>query len=274
MALKSILAVYAGEAEGSSGLRLAVGLARRHDSRLTGIVWHGPNPLETRYQRFMTKEVLDILAARDEALVADMRADFDARIAAEGLADRAAFIDLKGRSDFSLAACARGYDLTVFGSRAIEVGREHFAARPDVVALRSGRPVMLVPQAFDAQPLGDRAVFAWDGKRAAARALGDALHVLGHRGPITVLSVGRRPQAGSDDDIMALLAAHGVEAERVVEPEGPGGVARTLLDACAARQAGLLIMGAYEHSKFAEDLLGGVTRDIMDGASVPVLMAH
>jgi nucleotide-binding universal stress UspA family protein len=274
MPLRSILAAYAGDAQGSSGLRFAIGLARRHAARLTGIVWHGPTPLETRYRRFMTKEIHEVLAARDQALVADMRADFDGRVAAEGLADRAAFIDLKGRSDFSLATCARGFDLTVFGSRAIEVGREHFAARPDVVALRSGRPVVLVPQAFDAQSLGERAVFAWDGKRAAARALGDALHILGHRGPVTVLSVERRQTEAPDDGIMALLAAHGIEAEHVIQPEGPGGVAQTLLDACAARQAGLLIMGAYEHSKFAEDLLGGVTRDIMDRASVPVLMAH
>lgn len=274
MPLRSILAAYAGDAQGSSGLRFAVNLVRGHGARLTGIVWRGPMPLETRYRRFMTKDLQEVLAAHDRAIVDDMRADFESRVAAEGLADRAAFIDLKGRSDFSLAACARGFDLTVFGSRAIEVGREHFAARPDVVALRSGRPVMLVPQAFDAQPLGRRAVFAWDGKRAAARALGDALHVLEHRGPITVLSVGRAPQAETEEAVMGLLEAHGVDAEFIVEPERAGGVARTLLDVCADRQAGLLIMGAYEHSKFAEDLLGGVTRDIMDFATVPVLMAH
>ena len=274
MALKSILAAYAGDAEGSSGLRFAIGLARNRDAHLTGVVWHGPSPLETRYRRFMTQEIHDVLAARDQALVDEMRADFDARIAAEGLGDRAAFIDLKGGTDFSLAACARGYDLTVIGSRAMQVGREHFTARPDVVALRSGRPVVLVPQDFDAKPLGPRMVFAWDGKRAATRALADALHILGHRGPVTVLSVGRGPQAESGDDIMAFLARHGLEAERVVQTEGTGGIARTLLAACAERDAGLLVMGAYEHSKFAEDLLGGVTRDIMDHADRPVLMSH
>ena len=33
-------------------------------------------------------------------------------------------------------------------------------------------------------------------------------------------------------------------------------------------------MGAYEHSKFSEDLLGGVTRDILENATLPVLMSH
>ena len=38
--------------------------------------------------------------------------------------------------------------------------------------------------------------------------------------------------------------------------------------------AGILVMGAYEHSKFSEDLLGGVTRDILENADLPLLMSH
>jgi nucleotide-binding universal stress UspA family protein len=33
-------------------------------------------------------------------------------------------------------------------------------------------------------------------------------------------------------------------------------------------------MGAYEHSKFSEDLLGGVTQDILERARLPILMSH
>jgi nucleotide-binding universal stress UspA family protein len=33
-------------------------------------------------------------------------------------------------------------------------------------------------------------------------------------------------------------------------------------------------MGAYEHSKFSEDLWGGVTRDILVDAHLPVMMSH
>ncbi len=38
--------------------------------------------------------------------------------------------------------------------------------------------------------------------------------------------------------------------------------------------ADLLVMGAYGHSRFREAILGGATRDMLEGAEVPVPMAH
>jgi len=70
------------------------------------------------------------------------------------------------------------------------------------------------------------------------------------------------------------LRRHGIEAEAMVRPADRGGVARTLMEVCQEVGAGLLVMGAYEHSKFSEDILGGVTRDIFDEAPLPVLMSH
>ena len=36
----------------------------------------------------------------------------------------------------------------------------------------------------------------------------------------------------------------------------------------------LIVMGAYGHSRFREAILGGATRNMLEQASVPVLMAH
>jgi nucleotide-binding universal stress UspA family protein len=274
MGLKSILAAYAGDADGSSGLKLAIHMARKYDAHLTGVVWYGPSPFEHRFRRYMTAEVLDTLASRDDEVVAEMRADFEARITAENLQGRSNFIELRSNSDFSLAACSRGYDITVIGHRASAIGKDHFAARPDVVALRSGKPVILVPSQFEPEQLGRRALVAWDGKRAAARALGDALHILATKDSVTVLSVGSAPSAGPGDDVMTLLKRHGIAADHVIRPAAKGSIGRTILDTCSEVDAGLLIMGAYEHSKFAEDLLGGVTRDILDMSHIPVLLSH
>ena len=274
MAIKSILAAYSGDAQGSAGLKLALHMARKYDAHLTGVVWHGPSVLESRYRAYMNQDVLDILTQRDAETVAEIRSDFETRIAAEGV--RASFLDLQGHSDFSLADCARGYDIVVMGRRAAEAGREHFTARPDVVALRSGRPLILVPGSYDLPALNEHALVAWDGKRAAARALGDAMHILETKDKVTVLTVGDESAAPRlpGDGVMTLLERHGIAAEHLVRPAGRGGIAQTLLAACKEVDAGLLVMGAYEHSKFSEDLLGGVTRDIFDHATVPVLMSH
>ena len=40
------------------------------------------------------------------------------------------------------------------------------------------------------------------------------------------------------------------------------------------RNAGLLVMGAYSHSRLREALLGGATRHMLERAEIPVLMAH
>jgi len=38
--------------------------------------------------------------------------------------------------------------------------------------------------------------------------------------------------------------------------------------------AELLVMGAYGHSRFREAIIGGATRDLLERAEVPVLLAH
>jgi nucleotide-binding universal stress UspA family protein len=38
--------------------------------------------------------------------------------------------------------------------------------------------------------------------------------------------------------------------------------------------AGLLVTGAYGHNRFREWVLGGVTRELLERAPVPVLLAH
>ncbi len=275
MPIKSILAAYSGDASGSGGLRLALAIARRFDAHLTGVVWHGPSDFERRYRSYLTRDIIDMLAQRDAETVAGIRSDFEARIAAEPSAPRARFLELKGVSDFSLAESARTYDLTVIGNRAAEVGRDHFSARPDVVALRSGRPVILVPRDYvpGGTPFGRRVLVAWDGKRAASRALGDAMHFLQPGAEITVLTVGEEPRRGHGDDVITLLGRHGIAARRMIRPPSRG-TSATILAAATEAGADLLVMGAYEHSKFAEDLLGGVTQDMLTRANLPVLMSH
>lgn len=274
MAIRSILAAYSGEAENSSGLGLALWLARKHGAHLTGVVWRGPSPVESRFRSFMTRDVIDMLERRAAEAMGAVQDGFRSRVAAEGGSATASFIDLESTSEFSLSKCAMAYDLVVMGSRAAAVGRDHMAARPDVVALRSGRPVILVPHDYPVASLGTNAVFAWDGKRAAARAFGDAMALLDDGARVTVLSVGEAPRNGVGDDMVSLLRRHGMSADALVKPAGAQGVSQTILDSCSELGGDLLVMGAYEHSKFREDIIGGVTQDILENARLPVLMSH
>jgi nucleotide-binding universal stress UspA family protein len=274
MPLKSLLVAFSGDPDSCTALRLAMRLQREHAAHLTGVVWHGPEPVDRRHRAFVSRGVSEMLTSRDASATAAVRADFTERVARDGDATRATFIDLHETEDRSLSERARSYDLVVMSRHAAELGREHAWARPDVVALKSGRPVITVPDGYAGERVGARVVLAWDGKRAAARALGDLLHVLGVGGRLTVLTVGEAAAPEAGDDVAALVARHGATAERLVRPAGRRGIRRTILDACAETGADLLVMGAYEHSKLAEDLLGGVTRDILAEAALPVMMSH
>jgi nucleotide-binding universal stress UspA family protein len=276
MAVKSILAAFSGDPESCGALKLALDLQRRHSAWVTGVAWHAESLVKGRYRSFLSRGVTEMLEERELVETASVRADFDRRVAAAGDPERALFLELDTTPDQTLAELARGYDLVVMSRHAAELGREHGASRPDAVALRCGRPVLVAPKDHAGDALAGPVVLAWDGKRAAARALGDALHLLELRTRFVVVSVTNdrpKPQ-GAGDDVMNLLWRHEIEAERIVRGPGRRSIPQTLVDVCHEVGASLLVMGAYEHSKLQEDLLGGVTKDILGEADLPVLMSH
>jgi len=51
-------------------------------------------------------------------------------------------------------------------------------------------------------------------------------------------------------------------------------LSEAFLSYIADKQHDLLVMGAYGHSRVREIMLGGMTRDMIRKATVPVLMSH
>jgi nucleotide-binding universal stress UspA family protein len=64
-----------------------------------------------------------------------------------------------------------------------------------------------------------------------------------------------------------------VSARVEVRPT-PIDAGKALLALAAEWQAGLLVMGAYGHTRLRELVLGGVTRTVLKSMTAPVLMAH
>jgi len=275
MAIRSIL-VALGPTDACNGaLALAVQMSMKYDAHLTGVIVHGENAMASRYGAWMTRQIMDMLKQRDAEIVAAIRDRFDARVAECGAPDRSAFLDISGNADFKLSSFARCYDVVVMGPHAAEAGREHFAPHPDMIALQCGRPVIVTPADYAPETLGEHALLAWDGKRAAARALGDAMLILETKAKVTVLSVGdAAPETPPGGGVLELLRRHAITAEHLRRPRGEGGVAGAILDTAQEVGAGLVVMGAFEHSKFTQDIVGGVTTEVFAAARVPVLLAH
>jgi nucleotide-binding universal stress UspA family protein len=171
---------------------------------------------------------------------------------------------------------ARVHDLAL-----VPYGRATTNDRSIVEALlfQSGRPVLLFP---DTSPLADHGrvgavVVAWDGGRAAARALADSMPLLATAERVRVLVVtGEKASVtpGAGVEVVRHLARHGVTAEADEVEAGDRPVGEVMTAYVADQDAGLLVMGAFGRSRARELVLGGATRRILHAADLPVLMSH
>lgn len=147
----------------------------------------------------------------------------------------------------------------------------------EAVLFRGGRHVFLVNDHRTFSAGFDHAVIAWNGSREAARALAEARPYLLKARQASVLAVNKGPAVEIDamtgNDAVTYLAAHGIEA-RLRHVKKQKSVSDTIIAEVGALGADLLIMGGYGHSRFAEWLLGGTTRALLDRSPVPLLIAH
>lgn len=148
----------------------------------------------------------------------------------------------------------------------------------DGVLLGSGRHLFLVPP-FERRAIGwAQALVGWNGSREAARALAEALPYLKLARSVRVCVVDDRPPVGEQallgTDAKRLLQHHGINATVCHIKSRKGEVAATLIAEASSQDADLLVLGAYGHSRLREWLLGGVTREVLHHATVPLLLAH
>lgn len=271
MSIKSILCAYSGEEAKGNGLRHAIRIAQHHDAFLTGVVRHGRSYLHRQFSAQLPASVLEQLEEQERDRIADIAARFAHVVGAAGHGESAQFVDLDPEVDGPLAEFSRAFDLVVTGNHSSARHEDHLSAHPDLIALRSGRPVLVVPDGYQADALADHAIVAWDGKRASTRALVAAMPVLEEKAKVTLLTVGETPR--NTDRLLDTISRHGILATALSVPKR-GSVAATLLTEGERLGAKLIVIGAFEHSKFSHDVVGGVTTDILRKASVPVLMAH
>ena len=173
------------------------------------------------------------------------------------------------------AQMGRRFDLAVIGQ-----------ARPDkptpshavieAALFESGRPVLLVPYIQKTGFSADRVMVCWDGSRAAARAVADAIPLLARAKSIEVVMVAgedHRPNEVPGADVAHHLARHGLRVD-VEHITAEVGIAAALLNYTADHEIDLIVMGGYGHSRMREFILGGTTRTMLRSMTAPTLMSH
>jgi nucleotide-binding universal stress UspA family protein len=138
----------------------------------------------------------------------------------------------------------------------------------------TGRPVLVAPPQPPASVGGDVDI-AWNRSAAAARALSMAMPLFDKADRIRLVYVETGAKQGpSAEEAAAYVERHGFAVEvKTVAPHREG-VGTALLRYAQTQNSSLLVMGAYSHSRLREIVLGGVTRHVLENATMPVLMVH
>src|ERR1700682_5191489 len=176
-----------------------------------------------------------------------------------------------------LSTLARRFDLSVF-----------MQSEPDGVdnddmietsLFESGRPLIVVPYIQKEGLNLDHMVCCWDGSRAAARAINDALPLLVKAMTVDLLIVlnEKTTSAGNEvrgAEIAKHLARHDVKVQIVTVPAPDIDVTNAILSYVADISGTLIVMGGSGRAKLREMILGGVTRGMLQSMTVPVFMSH
>ena len=140
----------------------------------------------------------------------------------------------------------------------------------------SGRPLVIAPQGGTAT-LPSRALVAWDGSHAAARAMQDVLSLLPSGAEAVVARVTDDKELRMDQSGIEAahhLSRHGIKAEFRDIPRQGREVYDALLTAARDGHCDLIVTGAVRHSPIHELVFGSVTGRILDGdCPLPVLLS-
>ncbi|MGB6398783.1 MAG: universal stress protein [Bradyrhizobium sp.] len=177
----------------------------------------------------------------------------------------------------SFSEMARRYDLSVVMQSNNENGVNNDILI-EATLFESGRPVIVVPYIQKEGMNLDRIVCCWDGSRAAARAINDALPLLQKARAVELLIV-TNEKTGNGREIRGVeigshLARHGIKVEVEILPAADIDVANVILSRVAECSASMIVMGGYGHSRFREFILGGATRGVLTTMTVPVFISH
>ncbi|MGV7214536.1 universal stress protein [Bradyrhizobium sp. UFLA05-112] len=185
-------------------------------------------------------------------------------------------VDFPARYALQQARCA---DIIVSGGQSPAFADAFSLASPKDLVMQAGRPLLVVPDSFNWLDL--RSVLAaWKDTPEARRALVDSLPLLRKAREITIVAIPEpdddRPAVlASVTDVVSWLARHGVTATaRVSEAGRNESVADHLGKLAADVGAGLIVAGAYGHSRFRELVLGGVTQYLLTQSACCVLLSH
>jgi nucleotide-binding universal stress UspA family protein len=266
MPLKNILVHLDNSDHSAARLTLAVGLAKKHQARLTALYiithpYYEPQHIDT-----------DVRAQQIDVQFNDIAA-------AAGIQAQLLTVDWKvtGTSVAEIINLHAHYaDIVIIGQT--DHASDDKDTPPDLperVLLGAGRPVLIVPYAGSYKECGTRVLISWKPGREATRAVNDALPLLALADSVNICAVNPTDsEVAEEEKICAHLACHGISARAEQTIAVDFSIGDLLLNRVSDEGIDLLVMGAFAQTRLGTPALGDVARHILKYMTVPVLMSH
>jgi nucleotide-binding universal stress UspA family protein len=277
MTLATVMVSLAFDASNDARLEVAGQLTERFDAGIVGIAAAQFSP--PLY--FTTGQMAQDLIEQGQLSIRERLAELEAQFR-HAVKNRAKHLEWRCALDFPTRFVlqeARCADIVVTGGVSPGFSDAFALASPKDLVMQTGRPLLVVPDGanwFDLRTV----LVAWKDTAEARRAVADSLPLLRQAKNIVVAEMpeadGERSSAqGRVDDVVACLSRHGLIASaRVPERSDGAGTTQQLDNIANDIGAGLIVAGAYGHSRFRELVLGGMTQHLVTQSVRCVLLSH
>ncbi len=279
MGYKSILTVLSDPRQ-LPQLDAAAALAAREDGHLlvlslgldhTQVGYYFPNGMPYAFQDAIDM-AMDQAGSLDQMVRQHLASQSDLRWSSE-----AAVAQIGGIANL-VGMRARFSDLTVLSRPYGEDAPGEAEAVVEAALFEGCCPVLVLPGTdLPADPPG-KVLVAWNQSLEALSAVRRALPLLKAAGSVEITIIDPRRTAADGPEpgapLAQMLTRHGVHTDIAVLARTSATISEELNRRATEIGADLVVMGAYGHSRFRQAILGGATRNMLEKAKVPVLMAR
>ena len=275
MTFATVMVSLALDESNEARLEAAGQIAERFDSGIVGIASAQFSPPLYYSLGEQAQNLIDQGEASIKKRMSELEVQFR-----EATKNRAKHVEWRSAIDFParyIVQQARCADIVVSGGQNNTFSDPFALASPKDLVMQAGRPLFIAPDNVSWLDLRSVLV-AWKDTPEARRAIADSLPMLRKAKDVTVAEVveagDSRPAAVSRvRDVVAWLSCHGVSASELV-PERSGDAIAQLEAIAANVGAGVVVAGAYGHSRFRELVLGGMTEHLITQSRRCVLLSH
>lgn len=267
--MKNILVLAHDDAGQAARIQAALDLTRALGGHLTCL---DVTPMPVSIPDYYSSGASAMLLADERAQEAANRTRIQTRLDTENIAWD--WADTTGDISECLVQAADLTDLIVVNRQlngALWPDMRHIAG---AIAVRSGKPLVAMPQDVDGFRANGRALIAWDGSEAVAATMRACVPLLQLASSVKIFCVEDGSDGVDAEDAAAYLSRCDIHAVVQRIHDRTHHADALIRIECSTWHADYCLMGAYGHGRLTEALFGGVTRRMLGESGIPLVLGH